>query len=86
MTVKKNIENKLNNQLHPTMLEVIDESDLHRGHLHARPEGETHFHIRLSSPAFDGLSRVEAHRLVHDSLKEELKEQIHALRLEIIAP
>nr|WP_321461008.1 BolA family protein [uncultured Cohaesibacter sp.] len=86
MTVKQNIEKKLNNQLQPTMLEVIDESDLHIGHEHARPEGETHFRIRIASPLFASLSRVQAHRMVHDTIKEELEGPIHALALETIRP
>lgn len=84
MTVKNIIEKKLNNQLEPTLLEVIDESALHAGHAGARPEGESHFRVRISSPAFDKLSRIEAHRLVHECIKEELAGPIHALALEII--
>lgn len=84
MTVKNIIEKKLNNQLQPTLLEVIDESALHAGHAGARPEGESHFRVRVSSPAFDQLSRIEAHRMVHDIIKEELAGPIHAFALEII--
>lgn len=86
MTVKNTIEKKLNNQLQPTLLEVIDESALHAGHAGARPEGETHFRVRVSSPAFEGLSRIAAHRMVHDTIKEELDGPIHALALEVIKP
>jgi BolA protein len=86
MTVKQNIEKKLNIHLQPTMLEVIDESDLHIGHEHARPEGESHFRVRVASPLFANLSRVQAHRMVHDIIKEELEGPIHALALETIRP
>ncbi len=84
MTVKNQIEKKLKNQLQPTQLEVIDESHIHAGHQHARPEGESHFRIRVSSPAFKDLSRVQSHRLIHDIIKEELDGPIHALAIEII--
>ncbi|WP_319532558.1 BolA family protein [uncultured Cohaesibacter sp.] len=86
MTVKNILEKKLNNQLQPTALEVIDESHLHAGHAHSRPEGETHFRIRIASPAFSGKSRVDAHRMVHDVIKDELDGPIHALALETIRP
>ena len=86
MTVKNIIEKKLNNQLQPTLLEVIDESAQHAGHAGARPEGETHFRVRISSPAFTDLSRIAAHRMVHDIIKEELAGPIHALALETIKP
>lgn len=84
MTVKNQIEKKLKNQLQPTLLEVIDESQLHAGHQHGRPEGESHFRIRISSPAFVDLSRVQSHRLIHDCIKDELAGPIHALAIEII--
>ncbi|PLW78116.1 BolA family protein [Cohaesibacter celericrescens] len=86
MTVKKNIEKKLNNQLQPTLLEVIDESALHAGHAHSRPEGETHFRVRVASSAFNDISRIAAHRMVHDIIKDELSGPIHALSLETIKP
>ncbi len=86
MTVKNTIEKKLNKHLKPTLLEVFDESDRHVGHAGARPEGETHFRIRVSSPAFAELSRIDAHRMVHDVIKEELSGPIHALALETIKP
>ena len=82
MTVKNNIEKKLQNQLHPTLLEVIDESHKHEGHRNWVPGGETHFRIRVASAAFTDLSRIEAHRMVHDIIKEELAGPIHALSLE----
>ena len=71
MTVKNNIEKKLNNHLQPTYLEVIDESHLHAGHAHARPEGESHFRVRVSSEQFAGLSRVQAHRMAHSLSSNE---------------
>ncbi|SNY90861.1 BolA protein [Cohaesibacter sp. ES.047] len=86
MTVKNKIEKKLNNRLQPTALEVIDESHLHAGHAHAPAGGQSHFRVRISSPAFAGLSRIDAHRMVHDAIKEELEGPIHALALEIIRP
>ncbi|MCT4657022.1 MAG: BolA family transcriptional regulator [Cohaesibacter sp.] len=84
MTVKNNIEKKLTHQLQPSLLEVIDESEQHRGHGGWQEGGETHFRIRIAAPAFAELSRVQAHRLVHDIIKEELDGPIHALALEVI--
>lgn len=84
MTVKNNIEKKLTHQLQPSLLEVIDESEQHRGHGGWQEGGETHFRIRIAAPALTELSRVQAHRLVHDIIKEELDGPIHALALEVI--
>ena len=50
MKVAKKIEDKILQELTPTRLELIDESHLHSGHVGARPEGETHFRLCVSSP------------------------------------
>ena len=68
--------------LNPTLIEVIDESESHRGHAGYRDGGESHFRVRMASPAFAGLGRVERHRLVHRTLGG-LVERIHALALEL---
>lgn len=70
-------------QFQPSALEVIDESALHVGHAGARPEGETHFRVRISAAAFAPMSRVERHRALHAALGAELIGRIHALALEI---
>ena len=68
--------------LAPTWLEVIDESHLHAGHAGARPEGQTHYRVRMSAKALAGLSRVERHRLVIRTLGD-IVPRIHALALEL---
>ncbi|MBP8931904.1 BolA family protein [Paracoccus lutimaris] len=68
--------------LAPSQLEIIDESESHRGHGGWREGGETHFRIRMSSPRFEGLNRVARHRLVHQTLGD-IVPRIHALALEL---
>lgn len=68
--------------LHPTRLEVLDESEDHRGHGGYRDGGQSHFRIRMASPAFEGLGRVQRHRLVHSTLGD-IVPRIHALALEL---
>lgn len=67
--------------LEPTLLEVKDVSHHHAGHSGWRG-GESHFNITISSKEFEGLSRLESHKLIHKILAEELKE-IHALQISI---
>ena len=69
-------------ELAPVQLEIIDESESHRGHGGWREGGETHFRIRMSSPRFEGLNRVARHRLVHQTLGD-IVPRIHALALEL---
>lgn len=65
--------------LQPIALEVIDESEQHRGHGGWREGGETHYRVIIRSALFDGLSRVERHRRVNDLLKPEFERGLHAL-------
>ncbi len=78
------LEATLHQVLAPTQLEVLDESAAHAGHAGANGLGYgTHFRVRIASPAFAGLSRVAAHRLVYDALKTFIDDGLHALAIEI---
>jgi BolA family transcriptional regulator, general stress-responsive regulator len=85
-----NVENiiraKLIHVFQPAMLEIADTSHRHAGHSGARPGGETHFEVEIVSEKFRGLSRVERSRLVHEALKEEIGNPIHALSLKCDYP
>jgi BolA family transcriptional regulator, general stress-responsive regulator len=78
------LEATLRQVLAPTQLEVLDESAAHAGHAGANGLGYgTHFRVRIASPAFTGLSRVAAHRLVYDALKPFIDAGLHALAIDI---
>lgn len=63
-------------------LEVVDESHLHKGHAGHRPEGDTHFRVRIAADAFRGKTRVEMHRMVNAAMKDEFDRGLHALAIE----
>ena len=84
--VGKSLEAKLQAAFAPIALEVIDESSQHQGHAGARPDGESHFRVRIVAAAFKGKSRVEQHRMINQVLALELKERVHALAIEATAP
>ncbi|MDA9990627.1 BolA family transcriptional regulator [Paracoccaceae bacterium] len=67
-------------------LEVVDESEQHRGHSGFQDGGESHFRVRLTTASFSGQSRIERHRAVHAALGQELLDAIHALALELDTP
>ena len=85
-TLKDWIAGRIDAELAPTALEVIDESHLHAGHAGARPEGETHFRLDVVSSAFEGKSRVERHRLVNGLLEDAFKRGLHALAVRARTP
>ena len=78
-SVSEIIETRLREAFEPTDLLIQDDSHLHAGHAGARPGGESHFTVEITSSRFAGLTRVACHRLVNEALAEELKGPIHAL-------
>jgi BolA protein len=85
LRVKQTLQDKLTTDFSPSLLEVIDQSHKHKGHVGSRPEGETHFHVNMNAKAFDGINRVDRQRLVYACLKEELEGPVHALSLSLNA-
>ena len=86
MTARERLLSTLTEALRPEALDVIDESHQHAGHGGWRPEGETHFRIKVVSATFAGKGRVERHRLINALAAEELRAGVHALAIEARAP
>jgi BolA protein len=74
---------KLTAAFAPDLLEIVDESEAHRGHAGWREGGGTHFRVTMRAAAFAGLSRVERSRAVHRVLRDELAGGVHALALDL---
>jgi len=83
MTYKDRMQQKLTEAFAPVTLEIIDESEAHRGHGGYQEGGETHFKIVIKAAAFNGMSRVAQQRAVMATVKQELDERVHALALEV---
>ncbi len=67
----------------PDKLEVEDESWKHAGHAGARESGGGHFVVHISARAFEGLSRLQAHRRILEVLRPLMRSKIHALSIDI---
>lgn len=85
-SVQDRITKKLTEAFSPTDLSVKDESHLHAGHAGARPEGETHFRVKVVAEAFRGKPLVQRHRMVNETLAEELAGPVHALAIRADIP
>ena len=72
--------------LGPSRVELVDDSEQHRGHGGYNPAGESHFSLRIESSQFAGKSRVERQRMVHKALGDLLDERVHALSVSAAAP
>ncbi len=77
---------RLNSALSPSVIELNDNSEQHRGHGGYNPEGESHFSLRIESPAFAGKSRVERQRMIYAALGELMDARVHALSIRASAP
>ena len=83
MQVSQIIENKLVAAFDPQAIEVVDDSESHRGHAGYREGGQTHFTVVIRADAFNGMSRVARQRAIHKVLTEELAGPVHALALKV---
>jgi len=82
------VQQKLENTLNASHVAIIDNSWQHAGHAGntSSAVSGTHLAITVVSPQFDGLNRLERHRLVHKALQEEMVDHIHALEVKTFSP
>jgi len=72
--------------LRPMSVEIVDESAQHAGHSGSRPSGGSHWQLTIVSEAFRGKTPVARHRMVYEALGDLMKRDIHALKIEALAP
>lgn len=84
--VAAEIEKRLREALAPERLDVVDDSEKHRGHTGHDPRGESHFTVTVVSAAFAGENRVARQRMVNRALADLLHERVHALAIRALAP
>jgi BolA protein len=72
--------------LDPVDLQLVDESEKHRGHAGWREGGATHWRLSIVSPRFSGQPTVARHRMVYEALGELMQHPIHALAITARTP
>jgi BolA family transcriptional regulator, general stress-responsive regulator len=72
--------------LQPQRLELVDESEAHRGHAGYREGGGTHWRLTIVAPAFSGQATVARHRMIYQALGDLMQHPIHALAITARAP
>ena len=80
------ITKKLTEAFAPQSLKVLDESHQHEGHAGHRPGGQTHFRVYIVAESFKGMTRLQRHRLINQTLAGELEGGVHALAIHATAP
>jgi BolA protein len=84
--VAHEITQRLQQALAPESLQVIDDSEMHRGHAGHDSRGESHFTVEIVAEHFRGKSRLERQRAVNAALGDLLRERVHALAIKARAP
>ncbi len=78
----KEIEEKLKKEIKFEKIEIINNSEKHRGHKFFS-EDKYHLHVKIQSLFLKSITRLSAQKLIMNVLKEDLKNKIHALEISI---
>lgn len=78
MVWQTRIQDKLTAAFSPSHLEITNESPMHG----LAASAEKHFRVVMVSARMEGLSRIDRHRLVNETLAAELRDHVHALSVQ----
>ncbi len=84
MSRLERINSIITQDLTPTHLEIIDQSEAHKGHKGSHNNGESHYQINIASVLFENKSKLDCHRLINGLLKQEFESGLHALSIKIL--
>tara|TARA_B100000902_G_scaffold393405_1_gene447573 strand:- start:1633 stop:1890 length:258 start_codon:yes stop_codon:yes gene_type:complete len=76
------IRSKIKKEIEFENIEIVDNSDKHKGHKFFSKE-KFHLHLKIKSLYLGSLSRLAAQKIVMKILREDLKTKIHALEISI---
>ena len=79
MKRKLKIEKIILESLDPYFYSVLDVSEQHRGHQNFKENVESHFEIIVVTDRFIDIGRIDRHRMVNDSLKDEFLSDLHSV-------
>ena len=85
MPIVTEIETRLRAAFAPTVLDVVDESEKHRGHAGHTEAGESHFQVSITAAAFGPMTRIARHRAIHAAIGPDIMGRIHALGIDVRA-
>ena len=82
ITFLEKVKTKINNNLKPEQILLIDNSYLHTKH---KSFDSNKFHLKLiiKSQKLKNMQKIDAHKAIFSILNDEMKNKIHALEIEI---
>ena len=84
MNRKQRINKILSKKFNNFLLEIIDNSNLHKGHNGISGNDETHIKIILTKKDNISFNRLNIHRVINSLLDAEFKNGLHSLEIKII--
>jgi len=82
MIIFEQIKEKINKKINPENITLIDNSTYHSKHKSFDPN-KLHLKIIIKSKKLRSMNKVLAHKEIFSILKNEMKNKIHALEIEI---
>ena len=76
------VKAKINKKINPENIILIDNSYLHARHKSFDPT-RLHLKIIIKSEKLKRMNKIKAHKEIYSILKDEMKNKIHALEIEI---
>ncbi len=76
------IKEKINKKINPENIIIIDNSSFHSKHNSFDPN-KLHLKIIIKSEKLKSMNKISAHKEIFSILKNEMKNKIHALEIEI---
>ena len=76
------IKEKINKKINPANIILIDNSEFHNKHK-SFDENKFHLKIIIESKKLKNMNKISAHKEIFSILKDEMKNKIHALEIEI---
>ena len=83
MNRKQRIDTILSKKFSNFLLEIIDNSNLHKGHNNFSGNDETHIKIILTKKNKISINRLKIHRIINNLLEGEFKSGLHSLEIKI---
>ena len=82
MILLEQIKRKINKEINPENITLIDNSNLHSKHK-SFDKNKYHIKIIIKSKKLKSMNKIAAHKEIFSILKDEMKNIIHALDIEI---
>ena len=80
--IHEEIKKKINEKINPKNIILIDNSSFHKRHK-SFDLNKIHLKIIIESEKLKKMNKIDAHKKIFSILKEEMKNKIHALEIEI---